>query len=182
VENHDHQPRLIWQETDGSWAELSGTFGFASTTYDYDNTAAESAMLEIARAVHTGITEPVRVPFAVAAMPAGFELNRAEFLDAVPCLAYDRDFVEPDGGGATVEVVICRVATGATDDATRQSANRSLPDSDGVVVRNLRDGSSILVSYPNSGDVFSKDDAGRVADELDVAPELNRPTTWFAVR
>lgn len=177
VENHDHQPQLVWQYADGSWAELSGTFGFEPASYDYDNAAAESAMLEIARAVRTGLAEPVRMPFAVASMPTGFRLDRAVFFNAVPCLVYDHS----DGANVTFEVVVCRVPTGTTDDATRRTAQRSLPDSDGVVVRNLSDGTSILVTYPSLGDIFSKDDATRVANELDVSPDLGAPATWLDV-
>lgn len=181
-ENHDHQPQLVWQYPDGSWARLTGTFGFEPASYDYDNAAAQSAMLEIARAVEAGGAEAVRVPFRVTSMPEGYQLDEAEFLDGVPCLVYSKDVAEPDGTVVSFPVGVCRVLTGVTDADTRRSAERSLPDSDNVVVRDLPDGTSILVTYPSFGDEFGKDDATRVANELDVSPDLNAPETWLDVR
>jgi hypothetical protein len=175
--NHDHQPQLYWRYPDGSWARLSGTFGFDPATYDYDNSAAEAIMLRIARAMHRDVQDPVRMPFRVTTVPAGLVLESVELYHGVPCLGYGSPTRLPGGGQA----LVCRVVTGATRAETLQHARPGGVTST-AVVRDLSDGTSVVVTYPAGGsDQFTLDEANQVANSLDVSPALSDPSTWLVV-
>jgi hypothetical protein len=179
--NNEHQPRLYWHYPDGSWAQLEGTFGFNPATYSYDNAAAKSIMLRIARAVRHDVHDAVRVPFGLGTAPAGLVLESVRLEHGTACLGYGQPTSLPGGGTVDDEALVCRLVTGTTRDETLRHA-RLDKSSGAVVTHDLPDGTSVLVTYPGGGsDEFTQDDANRVADDLDVSPVLSDPATWLPV-
>jgi hypothetical protein len=51
----DFWPALRWQNGDGTWSLISGTFGFDPATYDFNNDLARSTLYTIAKSVRVGV-------------------------------------------------------------------------------------------------------------------------------
>ncbi len=82
-------------------------------------------------------------------------------------------------GGVTA---LCRVRTGRTRAETVRQEHMfaRFP----AVVRNLSDGTSLIVTYLGGAgsSAFGRADALRLARDIDVSPVFTDPSTWLIVR
>jgi hypothetical protein len=185
---NDYQPRLFWWFADGSIGTLTGTFGFRPESYDYDNGAARRDMLRIARAIRVGVSEPVTAPFALPrSLPHHVTVESYSERGGVICLGY--------GNGNPTEqsmyrgywlgsvMTVCRPPTGPTRRATLAPTLIVEKESGCVSIRDLPDGSSLVVEVDPGGLKYVSCRAAEdLARRADVGPVTADRASWLTVR
>jgi hypothetical protein len=167
----DWQPRLVWQNADGSWNDLAGTVGFRPKTYSFDNAVARKAMMHIARTVAlTSSGDPVTLPFSVH---LGDQYQLAQVSSRSEAACGDWNIEPSDPGG--IDLVICRVTADQ-----QYSDHLGLPVGEHVARRNLGDG-TVLVVGSFYGSARHELAPAQILDSVDVSPKLDDRSTWLPV-
>ncbi len=162
---------LIWRYASDSWAEVSGDWGYdtgaARGTHQVDPTVARLGELEIARAVTTGVQDPLRVDFSIGYLPPGLHLQRtnfyANFAGQPLC---ELDFADDTPGqdtpdGPAPALTVTRTAL-ATD--TGQPGNTAFASNTTVAGRPAHYSSGYLaVRYPDQSELDIAVDANHTA-------------------
>ena len=201
VSQADHGPQLSWQQPDGSQYVIAGSFGFLPKTYNFDNAQARKILLKIARAVHPGLAEPVRLPFHVSVLPGGLVPVKLEITPPTlvaninspgvhptplaACLDYATT-QQPSPEDPTESILsVCRIRIQTTE----QAALTNAPDpfnhtfSAKWVVRRLPDGNLLAVGVGvGHSDAATTTELTHIADTTDVTPKLTDTGTWLKLR
>jgi hypothetical protein len=192
-----HSSALIWQYAPNAWAEVSGDWGYdtgtASGSGRVDAALARMGELNIAQAVTTGVSDPLRLDFTVGYLPAGLRLKHTTFYaDFGGQPLCELDFVDNTAGQATPDgsafaLTITRTAL-ATD--TGQPGNTAFVPNTTVAGRpaNYRSG-FLAVRYPHRSELdisvdanhtgmYSKADLIAIAEHAAPVGNPADPATW----
>jgi hypothetical protein len=164
---------LIWRYAPGSWAEVSGDWGYdtgaASGKDQVDPAVARAGELKIAQAVVTGVQDPLRIDYTIGYLPPGLHLLRtrfyADFGGAPLC---ELDFADDIAGQRTPEgpaaaLTIVRSAL-VTDNG--QPGNSAFTPNSTVAGRPAEYGAgSVAVRYPYES-------------QLDIVVDINHTTRY----
>lgn len=179
-QNDVFQPELAWQNTDGSWSLIVGTFGFDPKTYDYNNAAALMQMEQLASGVRPAATnDPVTMPFATAPLPNGYIATDISNIDGKQCIDYTtptmavKDLPIPD-----VALAVCRAAANAAQQDITEDSNYA-----STATRTLNDGTVFYAGVPHGVDnPLPESVLQQLVDTADVTPQVGQPGTWQPVQ
>lgn len=178
VDEPDSWPRLLWHYRDDAWVEVAGPFGFVADEHHYDNAAALPVERQIAMAVQIGDSDRITMPLAVHYVPSEFVIASTVSTPAA-CLGYDLAG-KAQSLPAPFNLSVCRVTNDQIDNVPSE-------DGDRIAVHDVGDGTSVVCVLAPEGltpqDLQALSDGGlqAIADNADVSPSLDDPTTWLPV-
>lgn len=163
-------PTLFWTYADDAWASIGVT-----TTDPGD---ALPLALQVARAVRTGSSIPVTLPFRVGLVPAPLRIvalgpvsGRGAAVQATAF--YGTSFDAADG----IYLTVTRISAARAAELKRVPVKGTRQ-----VTRHLSDGSTLRVTVePSHLDAISQSELDAIAASIDTSPTLTDPSNWFPV-
>jgi hypothetical protein len=183
TENQEYQPQLIWSAGHGVIVSLTGTFGFDPQTYDYNNQTAWANMQYVMAKTTARLRDPVAMPFRLPRMANGVAPESIMLGHGLHCIGYGDGRTDPSGGWEGTVLSACRTLTGRDQAATISAAGLVTADASTIAVRNLADGTSIVIRVEkHQPTLASAADADRLARDADASPKLGDQSTWLPVK
>ena len=187
-----HRSATIWQYAHEAWAEVSGDWGYSASGVDPN--AALMGELQIADAVDTSRSAPLRIDFTLGYLPSGLKLRNTIFwanpFGQGPLCELDfvDDVAGQASGGSTVAAVTI-TRTGVTQD-TGQPGNSAFTPNMTVGGRPAQYSTGFLaVRYPNGTELsisvdkkhvgrYPKSELVKIAEHAAPAGDPSAPSTW----